>query len=133
MESSRDSNCLLECAVGIKDLLQSPEKDTLEETLEKDGVKQRFSEKMKENYCGKSKQKKVHDSSHRNRQRQNEGSSADIDPNSIEDLADSFRDLFVVGQDIATDSIKTFTRLLLERDYQEIANFNGVIEDWSRS
>ena len=33
--------------------------------------------------------------------------------------------MFVVGQDIATDSIPKFSRFLLERDYREVANFNG--------
>ena len=111
MESEGNTNCLVNCAVGVKDFIKSPEKETLEERLEKDGVQQRIRKKMEENYCGKSKQNTVRDSSLHNRQFQNEQPP---------------RDLFVVGQDVATDSVKDLTDFLLKRDYLEVAEFDGV-------
>ena len=113
MESEGNTNCLVNCAVGVKDFIKSPEKETLEERLEKDGVRQRIRKKMEENYGGKSKQNTARDSSQHNRQLQNEQPP---------------RDLFVVGQDVATDSIKKLTRYLLERDYREIADFDGFYD-----
>ena len=32
--------CLLECTVGIKDFIQSPEEESIEERLQKDGIRQ---------------------------------------------------------------------------------------------
>ena len=125
MATVSNNECLFECVLGIKDLIQSPEKETLEKRLEKDGVKERITKRMEENYCGKARKKKAHDSSQRNRRNQNVASSSNVNPNSVEELSESFEDLFVVGQDIATDSIPKFSRLLLERDYREVANFNG--------
>ena len=89
---------------------QSPEKKTLEERLEKDGVRQRIRKKMEENYCGQSNQNTVRDSSQHNRPLQNEQPP---------------RDLFVVGQDVATDSVKDLTDFLLKRDYKEVYDFDG--------
>ena len=48
-----NTECLFEYAFGIKDLIKSPEKETLEERLEKDGVKEHITKIMEENYCGK--------------------------------------------------------------------------------
>ena len=127
MATASNTECLFECVLGIKDLIQSPEKEPLEERLEKDGVKERITKRMEENYCGKSKKKKkkTHDSFQRNPRNQNVASPSNVNPNSVEELSESFEDLFVVGQDIATDSIPKFSRFLLERDYREVANFNG--------
>ena len=125
MATAGNTECLFECALGIKDLIQLPEKETLEKRLEEDGVKQHITQRMGEHYCGKSKKKKAHDSSQRNRRRQNVASPSNVNPNSVEELAESFEDLFVVGQDIATDSIPKFSRYLLERDYRNVANFDG--------
>ena len=100
MEAEGTLSCLVECAVGVKDFIQSPEKETLEERLEKDGVRQRIRKKMEENYCGKSNQNSARDSSQHNRQLQNEQPP---------------RDIFVVGQDVATDSVKDLTEKGLPR------------------
>ena len=111
MESEGNTNCLVNCAVGVKDFIKSPEKETLEERLEKDGVRQRIRKKMEENYCGQSNQNTVRDSSQHNRQLENEQIP---------------RDIFVVGQDVATDSVKDLTDFLLKRDYPAVAEFDGV-------
>ena len=42
--------CLLECTVGIKDFIQSPEEETIEERLQKDGIRQDIKQNMAKNY-----------------------------------------------------------------------------------
>ena len=75
-----NTECLFEYAFGITDLIKSLEKETLEERLEKDGVKERITKRMEENYCGKSKKKKAYDSSQRNLRSDNVASSSNINP-----------------------------------------------------
>ena len=93
----------MECALGIKDLKTSPEKETLENRLEKDSVKRR----IRENYCDDKRKKRTHESSQHYRQQQQS------------------RDFFVIGQDIATDSLKELSKYLMTRDYENVAEFDG--------
>ena len=105
MASDPRPECLIECVVGIKELIQSPNKEPLEERLEKDGVKQSIREKMEKNYNSRS------------------GNQKNVSvPNPEQE---HIRDIYVIGQDIAVESVKELSRTLLERDYLNLANFDG--------
>ena len=112
MTSNNQTECLVNCKVGIKDMIQSPETEPLVDRLEKDGVKQNIREKMEKNYNVKFGQENENDSTSQS--------------GSQEKTGEPVRDIFVAGQDIATESIKEFTKHLLKRDYLNVANFNGI-------
>ena len=78
-ETNDTNECPLDCVVGIKEFKQSPEKEKLEDRLERDDVKQRIHENL-EHYLnpGKSQPKTT------KKQRRN---------------------IYVVGQDVARESI----------------------------
>ena len=45
--------------------------------------------------------------------------------NLLQDEESPIVDIFVAGQNVATDSIDKFTKALLKRDYLNVKNFNG--------
>ena len=112
MASNNTTECLVNCKVGITVLTKSPETEPLEERLEKDGVKQMIRDKMEKNYNVKFCQ-------------ENENNSITQGTISQEQSGEPIRDIFVAGQDIATESIKEFTKYLLKRDYLNVATFDG--------
>ena len=105
------SKCLLECAIGISELIQSSDKEPLESRLEKDDVKLLIREKLEKNYNLKFAKKEKDESTDQTNQSQNEKPS---------------RDVFVAGQNCATDSIVEFVKFLLKRDYRHIFDFDGL-------
>ena len=112
MASNNTTECLVNCKVGITVLTKSPETEPLEERLEKDGVKQNIRDKMEKNYNVRFGQ-------------ENENDSTTQGTISQEQSGEPIRDIFVAGQDIATESIKEFTKYLLKRDYLNVATFDG--------
>ena len=94
--------CLLECTVGIKDFIQSPEEETIEERLQKDGIRQDIKQNMAKNYF--------------------EGSCQDQSQRQNSNLPQEF---FLLGQDVATDSILEASDHLLHRDYPHVHSFDG--------
>ena len=103
------TNCLLSCAIGVQEFLKSPEKEPLEVRLEKDVTKKMIREKMEKNYGVNFE---VEDDS------PNQTEENDNEPPII--------DIFVAGQDCATNSIKEFTKKLLKRDYPKVAASLGL-------
>ena len=106
MASSTEYKCPVDCVVGIKEFKKSSTKRPLEERLEQEDVKQSITEKMDKNYnpSGATK-KKV---------------------NIQNGTKKPTRNIYVVGQDIATESITKLTNDLLSREYLNVANFDGT-------
>ena len=86
MESSNANECLIQCAVGIKDFEQSPQKTALEKRLENIDDIHGITKKLKQ----------------------------------------PTRNIYVLGQDKATESIKELTNDLLSREYLNVAKFDGI-------
>ena len=105
------TNCLLNCSIGVQEFLKSPEKEPLEVRLEKDETKKMIREKMEKNYNVKFEQ--VDDSSQQTSIEGNDNEQPVID-------------IYVAGQDCATNSIKEFTEKLLKRDYPKVAASIGL-------
>ena len=105
------TNCLLNCTIGVQEFLKSPEKEPLEVRLEKDETKKMIREKMEKNYSVKFEEED--DSPNRTTTEENDNESPLID-------------IFVAGQDCATNSIKEFTEKLLKRDYPKVAASLGL-------
>ena len=105
-----DTNCLLNCAIGVQEFLKSPEKEPLEVRLEKYETKKMIREKMEKNYSVKFDQV-VDDSSQQTILEGNEQPIIDI---------------YVAGQDCATSSIKEIGKTLVKRDYPKVAASLGL-------
>ena len=86
MEPNISSRCPIDCAVGIKDFHQSPEKEPLEQRLRNKDDKYSITEKLQQ----------------------------------------PTRNIYVLGQNKATESIKELTNDLLTREYLNIAKFDGI-------
>ena len=86
MESINATECLIHCAVGIKDFDQSPQKEALEKRLENMDEIHGITKKLKQ----------------------------------------PTRNIYVLGQDKATESIKELTNDLLSREYLNVAKFDGI-------
>ena len=114
MASNREveeTNCLLNCTIGVQEFLKSPEKEPLEVRLEKDATKKMIREKMEKNYNVKFEQ--VDDSSQQ----------TSIEGN---DNEQPIVDIYVAGQDCATSSIKEIAATLVKRDYPKVAASLGL-------
>ena len=108
------TNCLLNCAIGVQEFLKSPEKEPLEVRLEKNETKKMIREKMEKNYSVKFEDEdEDEDSPNQTTTEENDNESPLID-------------IFVAGQDCATNSIKDFTEKLLKRDYPKVAASLGL-------
>ena len=104
------TNCLLNCAIGVKEFLKSPEKEPLEVRLEKDETKKMIREKMEKNYSVKFEQ--VVDDS--------------LQQTILEGNEQPIIDIYVAGQDFATSSIKEIGATLVKRDYPKVAASLGL-------
>ena len=105
-----ETNCLLNCAIGVKEFLKSPEKEPLEVRLEKDETKKMIREKMEKNYSVKFEQ--VVDDS--------------LQQTILEGNEQLIIDIYVAGQDFATSSIKEIGATLVKRDYPKVAASLGL-------
>ena len=110
------TNCLLNCAIGVKEFLKSPEKEPLEVRLEKDETKKMIREKMEKNYNVKFDQV-VDDSLQQTILEGNDNEQPHSEP---------IIDIYVAGQDCATSSIKEIGATLVKRDYPKVAASLGL-------
>ena len=132
--------CIIDCAVGIKVLKQDRNKEPLESRLERDDVKHNFrknyieKEIVKSNIVHKNSNVKVKNrNGNRNRnkkaaetEKKSGGeSSKQLEQNEKKDDANNIRNIYVVGQDKASESIQETVDDLIDRDYPIAAIFDG--------
>ena len=139
MDSTLKKTCIIDCAVGIKDLKQDRNKEPLETRLERDDVKQNFTknyiqkEIVESNIVPKKSNVKANKRNDRNRNKKAaeshlkfEGeSSKEPEQNEKKDDTKNIRNIYVVGQDKASESIKETVDDLMNRDYLKAAIFDG--------
>ena len=140
MDSTQKKTCIIDCAVGIKDLKQDRNKEPLETRLERDDVKQNFTknyikkEIVESNIVPKNsnvKAKKRNSNRNRNKkaaesEKKSEGeSSKEPEQSEKKDDTNNVRNIYVVGQDKASESIKETVDDLMNRDYLKAAIFDG--------
>ena len=140
MDSTLKKTCIIDCAVGIKDLKQDQNKEPLETRLERDDVKQNFTknytkkEIVESNIVPKNSNVKARKrNGYRNRNKKaaesdmkSEGeSSKKPEQNKKKDDTNNIRNFYVVGQDKASESIQETVDDLMNRDYPEAAIFDG--------
>ena len=140
MDSTLKKTCIIDCAVGIKDLKQDQNKEPLETRLERDDVKQNFTknytkkEIVESNIVPKNsnvKAKKRNSNRDRNKKaaesekKSARGSSKEPELSEKKDDTKSIRNIYVLGQDKASESIKETVDDLMNRDYPKAAVFDG--------
>ena len=139
MDSTQKKSCIIDCAVGIKDLKQDPNKEPLETRLERDDVKQNFTknyikkEIVESNIEPKKSKKKEKKNNNRNRKKKaaesekksERGSSKEPELSEKKDDTKIIRNIYVLGQDKASESIKETVDDLMNRDYPNAAVFDG--------
>ena len=139
INSTQKKTCIIDCAVGIKDLKQDRNKEPLETRLERDDVKQNFTknhiqkEIVESNIVPKKSNVKANKRNDRNRNKKAaksdmkfEGeSSKEPEQNEKKDDTKNIRNIYMVGQDKASESIKETVDDLMNRDYLKAAIFDG--------
>ena len=139
MDSAQKKTCLIDCAVGIKDLKQDQNKEPLETRLERDDVIQNFrknyikKEIVENNIVPKNLNAKAKIRNARNRNKKadksetkSEGESPkEPEQSEKKDDTNNIRNIYVVGQDKASESIKETVDDLMNRDYPKAAVFDG--------
>ena len=131
MDSTQKKTCIIDCAVGIKDLRQDRNKEPLESRLERDDVKQNFrknyieKEIVESNIVPKKSNMRAKKRNDRNRKKFEGESSKEPEQNEKKDDTKNIRNIYVVGQDKASESIKETVDDLMNRDYLKAAIFDG--------
>ena len=134
MDSTQKKTCIIDCAVGIKDLKQDRNKEPLETRLERDDVKQNFTknyiqkEIVESNIVPNSNVKARKRNGNKNRNKQaaeSEKKSVGESSKEPEPDTNNVRNIFVLGQDKASESIKETVDDLMNRDFLKAAIFDG--------
>ena len=139
MDSTQKKSCIIDCAVGIKDLKQDRNKEPLETRLERDDVKQNFTknyikkEIVESNIVPKKSKERAKKNNNRNRNKKaaesekksERGSSKEPELSEKKDDTKIIRNIYVLGQDKASESIKETVDDLMNRDYPNAAVFDG--------
>ena len=143
LNSTQKKTCIIDCAVGIKDLKQDQNKEPLETRLERDDVKQNFTknyikkEIVESNIVPKKSNvnaKKRNSNRNRNKKaaesekKSERGSLKEPELSEKKDDTKIIRNIYVLGQDKASESIKETVDDLMNRDYPKVANFDGSID-----
>ena len=138
-DSTKKKTCIIDCAVGIKDLKQDRNKEPLETRLERDDVKQNFTknymkkEIVESNIVPKKSKERAKKNNNRNRNKKaaesekksERGSLKEPELSEKKDDTKIIRDIHVLGQDKASESIKETVDDLMNRDYPKAAVFDG--------
>ena len=126
IDSTQKKTCIVDCAVGIKDLKQDQNKEPLETRLERDDVKQNFTknyirkEIVESNIVPKKSNVKANKKAAESDMKFEGESSKEPEQNEK-----NIRNIYMVGRDKATESIKEIVDDLMKRDYLKAASFDG--------
>ena len=126
IDSTQKKTCIVDCAVGIKDLKQDRNKEPLETRLERDDVKQNFTknyiqkEIVESNIVPKKSNVKANKKAAESDMKFEGESSKEPEQNEK-----NIRNIYMVGRDKATESIKEIVDDLMKRDYLKAAIFDG--------
>ena len=111
MECDEKKTCLVNCAVGIKELIQDPKKEKLETRLESEDVKRNIREKIIKNYVVK----EVVENNMVPKKSESGGAKT----------KHGIRNMYRLGQNKASDSLVEVAKDVFFRDYLNVALFDG--------